>query len=920
MATLETDNTRKSVRNVSHRLCRLALLVLILIYGTLIPWQHAVGQAPTEVKWTLSETDCQVTARNWQVTDSRDEYRSAPDSKQIHFRASWGTRAMASTPVTKAWVIDELKPAVWVKGTRDKVQLYARVVLPKTEDPLESGPMTVLLPGPVYESAGRWQKLDFADSARSLPSLLEEEVWKLRTRFKQKVDSAGAYMDMVVLNVYTGTGTSTVWVDDIEMVGAIAVEPSSLDQKSGKVYQDSLVRTVAFQQEGGSEFAGQANQRPALTQTNGTIFEVRGKPFFVRSIQHNGEPFEVLKNLGFNTIELARTATIQELRYAERLDVWLICPPPESAGFQPVSAEFDRVLAWSLGQNLDHSDLRRIETIAREVDESDFRKDRPKVAFAGSGLFELARVADVMSVGFEPIGGSFVLSQYSDWLQQRAELAQKSLPIWATLQTEMAASIKSQTAALSSRTPPMPLEASQLKFMAYEAIAGGARGMRFLSRSRLDAQDPVANLRSMSLRWLNAHLVQLESWISAGAVVNRAQTNDRGNQITTLATTKAKLVLIQRASQLEQLVTGDRPVSDFRFSDHTLSASEGAYHLSESGMIPLDQGRAMTGNEITVENCGPLEAILITRDSTVINRLAESYFQNGQETIAQMHLGIAQQWMTIVSLINEQLTRIGRSSPIASGSINEANNALRQAQALVTGGSALTANRLLYVADQKLAVARMNILATARNRFASQTSSPLLTHVSLVPMHFELVNRIDPQAWQPNGLAGGDFENLEHMTRNQWENHRVDDPGLLTNVELSSDNPVDGERALLMSVAPSQSGALNSLVDRTPLWIKSGPVPVKAGQLVRIHGWVKVDRPIGGSLDGLMIIDSIGGPQMAERISVTDGWQEFSIYRCPAQNTDVRLTFALTGHGSVLIDEVDMRVLDLGEGLRQAKK
>ena len=462
----------------------------------------------------------------------------------------------------------------------------------------------------------------------------------------------------------------------------------------------------------------------------------------------------------------------------------------------------------------------------------------------------------------------------------------------------------------------MPLDSHQIKFMAYEALAGGARGLRYLSDSRLDSTDPVANLRSLTLRWLNAHLRQIEPWISGGAVVNRKQSQAGSQQLPTLAIPRGKLVLIQKSSHQEQLVAGGAPVGSFKFSDHSLSASENAYHLSESGMIPLSQGRAIVGNEIEVENCGALEAVVITNDPSVVNRMAESYLLGGQETIAQMHLGIAQQWLAIVRLIHEQLERIGQNNPAASGSINEANNALRQAEALVTGGSALTANRLMFVADQKLAVARMNILDVARQRFSSQTSSPLLTHVSLVPLHFELVSRIDPQAWQPNGLAGGDFENLEHMTSNSWENHRSSDPEVKTHVELTTTDAVDGSRSLLMKATSEY--ASNDAVDRTPLWIKSSPVPVKAGQLVRIHGWVKVAQPISGSLDGFMIIDSLGGPQLAERVNLTNGWQEFSIYRCALKDEDVRVTLALTGYGEALVDEVNIRVLDLSD-IRQAQ-
>ncbi len=888
-------------------------LVLATLAGCwLIGCPAVTAEDRLESTWKLAETDCQFSSRHWSVRESSDEFHSQPHSQRVHFHASWGTRVMIASDVAPAWVIDELHPSLWVKGTRPDVQLYARVVLPRTADPVENGPMTVLLPGPSYETAGRWQKLDFASLSQSLPELLDEAVWKLRFRFEQPVDAGEAYLDKLVLNVYTGTGWSTVWIDDLEISGAVFANPAQLSSGNKPVYRDPLVQPVGFQ-----DLSTTANQRPALSRTRGTILEVRSQPFFVRSIQHNGEPLEVLQELGFNTVELPQTATIQQLQHAERLDMWIVCPPPESAGFTTISAEYDRVLAWSLGDNLDHSDLQRMQMRSREVSESDFRQGRPTVAFAGSGVHQLARQADILSVGFEPIGGSFILSQYSDWVQQRSELAQKTLPLWAAVQTEIAESVRTQTAALAARVPPMPLEASQMKFMAYEAIAGGARGLRFLSHSRLDAQNPVANLRSLSLRWLNAHLRQLEPWISGGAVVNRSQSTDRSQQLTTLATPSAKLILIQRTSQQEQLVAGGAAVSDFKFSDASLSASESAYHLAESGLISLDQGRGMVGNEITIQDCGDLEAVLVTHDPVVINRLAESYMLGGQDTIAELHLGIARQWLTIVGLINDQLTRLGRNRPAASGAINEANNALQQAQSLVNSGSAMTANRLMFQADQKLAAARMEILSAARSPFVSQTSSPLLTHISLVPLHFELVERIDPQAWQPNGLAGGDFENLEHMTSNQWENHRSGDESLRTLVELSSDSAVRGKQSLLLQV--DSVAAEDALVDRTPLWIKSAPVTVKGGQLIRIHGWVRIDRPITGSLDGLMIIDSVGGPQMAERLSMTQGWQEFTIYRCPPDDTDVRITFAMTGIGSVLIDEVDLRAIDLQDAIRQAR-
>ncbi len=851
--------------------------------------------------WTLGETDCAIASGNWKVTTTTDEFRSAPSSSRILVNAGWGTRVLASLPVPPAHVIDELKPSVWIKATRPEVQLFVRVVLPRTEDPHEAGPMTVLLPGPVCHVAGRWQKLDFAENSRSLPELLQQAVWKLRSRFETPIDDGEAWIDRLVLNVYSGPGVNTVWVDDVELPGSVAVERTGNGNTASTDGGRWPVRQASWQE-------SPAERRPSLAQCNSTILEVRGQPFFARIIQHNGEPLEMLRDLGFNTIELARPATLQELRQAEQLDLWIICPAPQSAGLEPVSADYDRVLAWIADAENMKSDINGLTNRIREIRRSDFREKRPVVAISNSHLRDLARACDILSLGFEPISGSFVLSQYSDWLVQRTRVADRSLPVWATVQTEIPETVVRQTSALTSTAPPLPLDPAQMRFMAYEAVAGGARGMRFTSRSRLDAADPVARLRSLTLRWLNAHLRHLEPWVSGGAVVNRRETD--GEQLATLSTPRGKLILVQRTSHREQWSAGETAVTSYRFSDPSPGTSEQAYHLSENGLMLLEQGRQLAGTELVIENCGPLESVVVTDQPVVINRMAESYLLAGARGEVQMHVEISRQWLAICQLINEQLARGGQGRAAASGSVNEANNALRQAQALIANGSALSAEKLLAVADQHLAAARRDILDSAREPFPSATSTPLLAHVALVPLHFDLASRIDPAAWQPNGLAGGDFENLQHMTDNGWENHRAPLEGIGTRVELASGSAARGNSALSMRVFSESTGIDNPFVDRGPLWIQSGEVPVRAGQLVRIHGWVNVPRAITGSLEGLRIVDSIGGPDFAERIHATRGWSEFSMYRCPSQDVNLRLTFEMTGLGEVFIDEVQVHALD----------
>ena len=166
--------------------------------------------------------------------------------------------------------------------------------------------------------------------------------------------------------------------------------------------------------------------------------------------------------------------------------MWIVCPPPTSIGLTSISFRYDRVLAWSVGRNLTGRNLKTIHQRVREIRQSDQREGRPIVANASSHWNMISQTADILSVGLKPLGTSFIASRYSDWITERSQAVANSKPVWVDLQTQLSQAQLDQISAISSQAPPTPVEPQQLKFLAYEAIAGGARGLRFTSRSRLD--------------------------------------------------------------------------------------------------------------------------------------------------------------------------------------------------------------------------------------------------------------------------------------------------------------------------------------------------------------------------------------------------------------------------------------------------
>ena len=863
--------------------------------------------------WQRRETDCTINQSKWNQRRSND-VAARNRFESLEFQNGAGTQILVSHDVPPSFVIPELLPSVRVKADRPGIRILARVVLPHTPSPSGDGPMTTTLAGPRYKATGKWQDLSLG-SNKDLQEQLREEIWLLRRRFDGEISQRDAYIDKVVLNLYTGPGTTKVQIDDLRLKGMVsAAKVADSVRTIGAIKKDSAVQQTSLT----GSTAASLEKQESLVQRDGTVLLVKNKPYFPRVVQHNGEPLDYLKALGFNTIELKSTATFEQLRQAQSLDLWLICPAPSSVGLSPIDFKYDRVLGWSVGDQLSSRDLPVIQQRVREIRESDQRSGRPIIGGAQSNWSQLAELTDVLSVGVEPIGTSFIASQYGEWIRQRRQITGNSTPIWADIQTELSKSLSAQIGTLAKQSPPIPVEPQQIKFLVYEAITGGSRGLRFLSRSRLDAVDPVSRLRAQTIEWINAEITQIQPWALGGAVMGEVSTNDNQVEVTAINTNRSRLLLIQRPTHHEQYLAGDVLVKTVTFQDSAASGNTSAYLIDQSGLISLPNSQSHAGANIQIDNCPFCAAVVLTQDPLVMNKLRESYDRVGQQTIMQMHTDLTQQWLAITQLIDQQMGRMGKSSAAASGALNEAVNAFRTAQTLINGSSPQTAVDYLNRADERLAFVRREMVTGPLGMFQSKTSTPFVAHSSLIPLHWELASRLGTTAWNPNGLAGGDFENLGHMMSNGWENRRLDDEKLITNVELAEAARVDGRYGLKMTVAPRT--ATPQLVESTPLWISTPEVPIKGGQLIRIHGWVNVPQVIQGTHDGLMVTDSLGGSDMAERIPVTRGWQEFTLYRGAPSDGVLKVTFSLGGVGEAFLDEVTIRAIDLPQAApRQAR-
>ena len=158
---------------------------------------------------------------------------------------------------------------------------------------------------------------------------------------------------------------------------------------------------------------------------------------------------------------------------------------------------------------------------------------------------------------------------------------------------------------------------------------------------------------------------------------------------------------------------------------------------------------------------------------------------------------------------------------------------------------------------------------------------------------------------------------MQLLQSSGWRNLTGRQPDVSTAVELSLHAPHSGRSALRVQCWPTRPEQTPAFFESPPIAITSGPVRVRAGQILRIHGWARVPDPIQGSLDGLLIYDSLAGTALAERVLNAPDWREFTLYRAAPRDGTVTVTMALTGIGEVWLDDVTVNLLE--QPVRQAR-
>jgi hypothetical protein len=881
-------NPRKTRDPVGSNTASTAAVLAILLFTAPAFAQLRDSFEGPQPSWLLQDADCGV-----KLLGKQRDYRhshSGQASEHIRLAVGNGTYVHLVRPIGMAPVIAEFRPSLYLKADRASLQFMARVVFPRSIDPGTRQPVTALLRGDLYTDVGEWQELAVRDAAR----LVEREAVQKRTTFGRHFDPGEAYVDLLVINAYGAPGNVELWIDDLEIQGYINLQSDDQGAAPG--------------------VAGQPlSAGPPAAEVQGSLLLVGGRPFAPRIIQHQGEPLEWLKSLGFNTVKLSASPSIDQLQEARRLGLWLVAPPPYGDESIPREA-LAPVLAWSLGSRLGQRDLAGTEALAEEIRRFEPEQHRPLVAGVDSALAEMSRIAPLVILDRNTVATSQELASLRHWLLARPRLARPGTPFWATIATERPAKLTEQLVLLSQgQAIEDDVDPEQLRLAAYCALAAGARGLVFPSQSPLAIDSGSGALRTDAIKLLNLELRLLEPWISTGTFAEELAAADGSVQASMLATERSRLLLVTQHAPAQQFVLGPPPRSSLQVTVPGVSISDQAYRVSLAGIKQLKISHTSGGAHLTLDDAGLATAVVITQDPLAMHHLRRT-LADARAEAARLRHDLAVRRLGRVAEIDgslraTQTALVARTEPL-TGPLRDAQANLDQATRLMSSGDYEALHAALHRTETALAKIRRGHWEQTAAAFPSPAASPCLAQFTALPLHWQLAQRMQQGRFGGNEQVAGDLESLEQMIEAGWKQERRPITGVKCDVSLSLQNPHSGRSALRMQAWVDDPQSAPSVVEQPLIWITSSPVPVRQGQIVRVHAWIHVPRPIAGSSDGLLIFDSAGGPDLGDRVRLTQGWRELTLYRAAGQNGELTVTFALTGIGEAWVDDLSVSLLD----------
>lgn len=919
---------------------RFAILLLVpcaaLIADGTKRHYHRDGFAGRQPVWNKGDSNCHFEEKDHRIVS--DRYYNAPSSEYVKIDAKPAAGGVDTEYVHYYYDVPKtpLAPAdggqatasVWVRGYRAGLQLYARVRFPKERDPANpEQELTALLPGDSYleEKVRSWQRLAMGNPS----DVLAKQLPVLRAKYNREIDTAGAYIDRLILNLYAGPGVTEVWIDDLDIGPCIP-------------------ETIRTPSAGTLTSIGQAH--PYTVEFADQWIRIDGKPFFMRAIRWTDCPLKELRDANFNTVVLPEDVEPAVVEEAIRNGYMIVAgvPVASSQSISTLERDAERlaenfrrfrtgdgVLMWDLGMNRKTEDMPSITRTAKSLRSYDAR--RPRGVNLWDGFSAYSESLNVIGSHRWPLFTDLNLDQYREWLLQRRALSLPGRLHWTWIQAHApdwyVQLAQANAAQLDSPLGPQP---EQLRLLTYLSVACGYRGIGFWN-DRWLANSHLGRDRFIETYLLNCELQLLEPLLftSESEKTTWEPTSHPYVKAAVIRGKKGILVLPVWLGPGAQCVPpqGATDALTIRVKlvpegyDPWVLTPASYENLHASGKVKSVPG----GTEITLPKFDLTSVIVFTNDTSP-DGLIVRWQDNIRHTFGRDAARYAREQATEVyakvTAVHEKLLSMAPPVTGAEDLLLQSRQSLRLSAKAFDNNQNDIAFREARAALRPLRILMHDHWQNAVAGLSAPTASPYAVGYYTLPQHWDLASKIRAAKPGENLLKYGSFELSEPAPGDGasvaslpgWTTRQssLDGATMLASIvtvgdELRGKATNLGKNCLRLAVTPHanpKAVAPPQALERTAIAVTSPAVDAPPGAWVRISFWVNIPATIQASADGAVIFDSAGGEPLAVRIRATNGWKRHALYRQVPADGKLSLTFALTGLGIAFFDDVKIEPMN----------
>ncbi len=862
----------------------------LLLLGTTCSAQINDSLDSYPPRWHLATSDCAAEV----LKQNNNPTGGVADSgcETITLKTGAGSEAIVEYRIEAVRVIDELTATVMLRAAKPGQRIGFRVRYPYMTNPQTRQPISVLLYGAEYRQPGVWQKVGIG----AIASPLRLKAMALRREFGAAANLDDPFVDAVVVNAYTGAGETTLSIDNVHVDGLVAV--TSMQSLFATRQQATRLPLTGT---GPSDASNETSSGPSTPFPANQI---------TRILQHNGEPLDWVRTLGFNAVLINRPPTERILREAMLARVAIIAPPP-TAPDMALEPLLEPLIGYYLGTSLNQSNLQSTAATVDRIVKFPTRWQRPVMIAPAEAWRAFGSYADSIVHDLAPPVRGLAADEEIISLVDRVNRVGRPLSIVVGVPTDPPAALASQLDQISGsigapRGDDVPWHAMLLQVA--RALEVAPQAILYRSNRSLTSGLPEDQRRSMGLSYVNRYLEAIGPL--AASVTKKEKIDCEGARFRCSRLDFPGGHVMIASSYLQQRglsLAGDGDTLQLVLppSDTT----KVAYRVTHFSAERITVQTTSRGPRLEIVSPDLVETIVISSDPEMGGRLAAvlrrvasqaalDRWQLTREALDQLQTD----WQTTTS------SRILAANRPSIDLLNAAERTLSEAEPMFRSGDASSTMRMARRADAWQLRARWNLHAALSpgGQLSPTTSCPPLLSsggISILLMWWPLMS---DRGWSDNRLSGGGLDDRSQLGPAGWTFGRRSEQSTQADVKIIAGRQVEGGGCLVADVASVTGGTLPGGYAGTTIQIRSPGARFEAGTALRIDAKVRT-LGFGGADQGVLVYDTIGGAELGVLVRAVPTWQTVRLYRQTTSAGEINVLFEAIGAGEFMIDDVQVR-------------